>query len=173
MTLNREQVDTSAATIAKMIAAAPFADNEAGIPQMVELIKALAAERDAARQALMALENGLTIADYEEVLADKRRLARELDEALHGVGNTAKQASLCDLIHPAEQLRAERDALLTELKALDKWVTDSLQEAGADISNEDELKRFRAMDREWFGAGVGASFAESIERSGAALEPKS
>lgn len=58
----------------------------------------------------------LTIADYEEVLADKRRLTRELDIALHGEEGAAKQASLCDLIEPAKRLRetvtaqaAERD----------------------------------------------------------------
>ena len=36
--------DTSAEYVAKVIAAAPFADNEAGIPQMVELISALRAD---------------------------------------------------------------------------------------------------------------------------------
>ena len=45
------KVDTSAEYIAKVIHAAPFADNEAGIPQMVDLIKALAAERDALQSA--------------------------------------------------------------------------------------------------------------------------
>ena len=44
----------------------------------------------------------LTIADYEKILADKRRLTRELDIALHGAG-AAKQASLCDLIDPAKK----------------------------------------------------------------------
>lgn len=47
----------------------------------------------------------LTIADYEEVLADHRRLVRLLDVALHGEGNAAPQASLCDLIEPARRLR--------------------------------------------------------------------
>lgn len=39
----------------------------------------------------------LTIADYEKVLADKRRLTREIDAALNGK-NAAKQASLCDIL---------------------------------------------------------------------------
>ena len=38
--------DTSKDYVLNLCNAAPFADNEAGIPQMVELIKALAAERD-------------------------------------------------------------------------------------------------------------------------------
>jgi hypothetical protein len=41
--------------------------------------------------------SGLTIADYEEVMADHRRLVRELDVLLNGEG-AAKQASLCDIV---------------------------------------------------------------------------
>ena len=47
----------------------------------------------------------LTIKDYEEVLADYRRLTRELDVALSGPGLAAKQASLCDLIPHAKAMR--------------------------------------------------------------------
>ncbi len=47
------------------------------------------------------------IADLNEALADKRRLTRELDVAMHGEEGAAKQASLCDLIEPAKKLRAE------------------------------------------------------------------
>ena len=43
---------TSKECIAKVLHAAPFADNEAGIPQMCDLIRALAAERDALRDKL-------------------------------------------------------------------------------------------------------------------------
>ena len=39
-----DTVDTSADYVRKVCNAAPFADNIAGIPQMVELIRALAAE---------------------------------------------------------------------------------------------------------------------------------
>ena len=39
--------DTSKDYVTRVISAAPFADNETGIPEMVSLIKALAAERDA------------------------------------------------------------------------------------------------------------------------------
>ena len=38
--------DTGTEYIEKVLRAAPFADNEAGIPEMCALIKALAAERD-------------------------------------------------------------------------------------------------------------------------------
>src|SRR5882672_3668203 len=48
-------------------------------------------------------------AEYDEVLRayaqDKRRLARELDVAMHGEEGAVKQASLCDLIEPARDIR--------------------------------------------------------------------
>lgn len=55
------------------------------------------------------------IADLNEVLADKRRLTRELDVAMHGEEGAAKQASLCDLIEPARRLRAEVERLRKEI----------------------------------------------------------
>lgn len=45
------------------------------------------------------------VADLEEVLADKRRLAREIDVAMHGEEGAAQQPSLCDLVTPARDLR--------------------------------------------------------------------
>lgn len=48
------------------------------------------------------------VQDHEHCAADVRRLTRELDVAISGEDGAAKQASLCDLIHPAEALR--RDA---------------------------------------------------------------
>lgn len=50
---------------------------------------------------------GLTIADYEEVLADHRRLVREIDVAINGEG-AAKQASLCDLVAQIKELVERR-----------------------------------------------------------------
>jgi hypothetical protein len=44
--------DTSTEYADRVCRAAPFADNVAGIPQMVDLIRALAAERDALRAEL-------------------------------------------------------------------------------------------------------------------------
>lgn len=46
----------------------------------------------------------LTIADYEEVLADHRRLVRRLDVALNGEAGAARQASLCDIVGQLEDL---------------------------------------------------------------------
>lgn len=40
----------------------------------------------------------MTIYDYEEVLADHRRLVRELDVLINGEAGAAKQASLCDIV---------------------------------------------------------------------------
>jgi hypothetical protein len=57
------------------------------------------------------LENGLTASDYEATLTDQRRLVRELDIAMHGEKGAAKQASLCDLIEPARQMRAKIEAM--------------------------------------------------------------
>lgn len=42
-------------------------------------------------------DDALTVADYEECMADHRRLVRELDVLLNGDG-AAKQASLCDIV---------------------------------------------------------------------------
>jgi len=49
-----------------------------------------------------ALDTLATAADYEEVLADKRRLTRQLDVLLNGE-NAAQQASLCDLVAQVER----------------------------------------------------------------------
>lgn len=43
-----------------------------------------------------------SIADYEEVLADHRRLVCELDVLLNGAG-AARQASLCDIVSQVER----------------------------------------------------------------------
>jgi hypothetical protein len=66
----------------------------------------------------------LTIADYEEVLADKRRLTRELDIAMHGEDGAAKQASLCDLIPLAKNMRAELVNALARVKEKDLIIDD-------------------------------------------------
>lgn len=46
--------------------------------------------------------------DYEEVLTDHRRFAREIDVIMNGEEGAAKQASLCDLV---AQIRDWADAL--------------------------------------------------------------
>jgi hypothetical protein len=54
--------DTSPEYIAKVLRAAPFADNDAGIPQMCDLIRDLQKERDELAAAIDSIEtsNGLT-----------------------------------------------------------------------------------------------------------------
>ena len=46
---------------------------------------------------------------YKILQEDKRRLTRELDVAICGKEGAAEQASLCDLIEPARNLRQDRD----------------------------------------------------------------
>lgn len=46
----------------------------------------------------------LTVADYEACLADHRRLVREIDVMMNGLG-AAKQASLCDLFGDIQRLK--------------------------------------------------------------------
>ena len=82
------------------------------------------------------------VAELEEVLADKRRLAREIDIALHGEEGTAKQASLCDLVHPARQLRLERDQAKTALKACLPWVigaSEQITDAARAVIKQGEM----------------------------------
>ena len=70
---------------------------------------------DACQRALLNPSGpiGKALADYKKVLADKCRLTRELDVAMHGEDGAAKQASLCDLIGPARDLRARAQAAET------------------------------------------------------------
>ena len=53
------------------------------------------------------------LVDMQQVIDDKHRLTRELDVAMHGEEGAAKQASLCDLIGPARDMRKR----ITELTA--------------------------------------------------------
>jgi hypothetical protein len=62
----------------------------------------------------------LTAADYEEVLADHRRLVRMLDAILNGVDGMAKQASLCDLLGQVEALVRQRNDLRDYLKGISR-----------------------------------------------------
>jgi hypothetical protein len=60
----------------------------------------------------------LTIADYEEAMADHRRLVRELDVLWNGEEGAAKQASLCDLVgqiaNELPKLRRAASAIRTQ-----------------------------------------------------------
>lgn len=95
-------------------------------------------------------------ADYEQVLADKRRLAREIDVAMHGEEGAAKQPSLCDLVGPAEALR-KRNA------ELEKWLfpedcppadqeRDHLAEQCATLGKENDALQSQARSLRESGA---------------------
>lgn len=77
---------------------------------------------------------------YENVIADYRRLTRELDEALSGPGNAAKQASLCDLI---PQAKAMREALRLNSDALRKALT------GGNVKAHEAAEALR-LAGQWF-----------------------
>ncbi|MER0784055.1 hypothetical protein AAA534_15130 [Pseudomonas aeruginosa] len=62
--------------------------------------------------AALAQAEQATADDYEEVLADHRRLVRELDVLLNGEEGAAKQASLCDLVGQVAAIVRERCAPL-------------------------------------------------------------
>ncbi|CAJ0701787.1 hypothetical protein LMG19089_02926 [Ralstonia edaphis] len=66
----------------------------------------------------------LMAADYEEVLADHRRLVRELDMALNGATGAAKQASLCDIVAQVkrEGIKASQRAGVAALPIKDAWI---------------------------------------------------
>ncbi|WP_112308999.1 hypothetical protein [Pseudogemmobacter bohemicus] len=70
----------------------------------------MTAARDAALDRVAEVEAERD--DYKEAYLDTKRLAREIDVALHGEEGAAQQASLCDLVHPAREMR-ERLAALT------------------------------------------------------------
>lgn len=61
----------------------------------------------------------------EEVANDKKRLVRELDVALHGEAGAAKQASLCDLIGPAQKMAATLKLRTEALEYYLKYNNDS------------------------------------------------
>jgi hypothetical protein len=85
-------------------------------------------------RTLLAREERLSqlVTDHEEVAQDKRRLARELDVALNGEKNAARQASLCDLIPDAERLAAENARLKEALKPF----AESMEHLDIQMSDE-------------------------------------
>ncbi len=75
--------------------------------------------------------------DYKEVLDDKRRLTRELDVAMHGEKDAAKQASLCDLIGPAQRLRERAEKAEGALCGA-KWSIEELHEKTGCLCDSDQ-----------------------------------
>ena len=96
---------------------------------------------DSAKRAADKLdEQEALIADYEEVLADKRRLTRELDVAMHGEAEAAEQASLCDLIEPAKRLRRSNVELVWALEMALAWAPYIYDRDGY-LNREIDIKR--------------------------------
>ncbi|HCF3371159.1 TPA: hypothetical protein NIB95_002806 [Pseudomonas aeruginosa] len=78
-----------------------------------------------------------TADDYEEVLADHRRLVREMDVLLNGEACAAKQAMLCDLVSQVEaEVRKSGQPLLVSaeryrwLRNDDNWGADDSEGQG-------------------------------------------
>lgn len=71
--------DTTTDYIRKVCDAAPFADNDAGIPQMVALIEALAAERDVLVLRVAELETAKWEVQHTDTMNDMVSLGMERD----------------------------------------------------------------------------------------------
>lgn len=100
-----------------------------------------AADASRARAALAqpspAQADQPTADDYEEVLADHRRLVREMDVLLNGEACAAKQAMLCDLVSQVEaEVRKSGQPLLVSaeryrwLRNDDNWGADDSEGQG-------------------------------------------
>ncbi len=93
-------------------------------------------------------EDALTVADYEEVLADHRRLVRELDVALNGDG-AAKQASLCDIVAQVKSMKQEIVGLPKEQEP--KYTTNGHaivnRTSGEEIPADEPIFILRARDK--------------------------
>lgn len=100
-------------------------------------------------RVLLARENELR--DLKEVLEDKRRVTRELDVALNGEEGAAQQASLIDLIGPAQDLRRERDQLQEEAD----YITSAIRNFyGYDISVRKLIELTNELKLFWQSANV-------------------
>lgn len=78
-------MDTSKEYISKVLHAAPFADNDAGIPQMCDLIRALAADRDTLTENYEHTHK-LAAIRFDEVLYLDSETSRLKDEMSGRVG---------------------------------------------------------------------------------------
>jgi hypothetical protein len=74
--------------------------------------------------APFAHADSATAADYEEVLADHRRLVRELDVLLNGEEGAAPQASLCDIVMQVKK-QGLRSAELAPYKTVEAMRSDA------------------------------------------------
>ena len=89
------------------------------------------------------------IESLKEVLDDTRRLTRELDVAMSGEENAAKQASLCDLIPQAKRTRLEVESLKAEIAADDRNV-NALMDQVHELSKEKESLKAQIQEARGF-----------------------
>lgn len=96
-----------------------------------------------------------------KVLADMRRLTRELDVAMNGEAGAAPQASLCDLVAQARQLRANADRWLG-LKELAGYYQDG-SDTTVKLYQDDALRScFIKVGEKTYGTD-GSSFDSAID----------
>lgn len=97
----------------------------------------------------------LTVADYEEVLADHRRLVKELDRLLNGEGG-AERPSLCDVVG---QLRDSSFALadLRTHVVVPKEPTEAMLDAAGEAFTPAFAMMWRKIMAEVFARMVSAS----------------
>ncbi len=144
------------------------------------LVEHMAAEiadlRAALAQPSPAQAEQPTADDYEEVLADHRRLVRELDVLLNGEEGAAKQASLCDLVGQVSAIvRERRVPLLSPSQAEAEQHERLLSEACASALNQRDaaLAKIAELDqalaeKDPFGAKLNR-ISEKLERCDALL----
>jgi chromosome segregation ATPase len=108
------------------------------------LISSLFSDKSALKRKVKELEFELDRLRAEceakdAVIADSRRLAAEIGQALDGAG-AATAPSLCDLIEPVRKLRMQNDMLSAECEAL----SDSLSECADDLEAEVKARELLA-----------------------------
>ncbi|MEV1408581.1 hypothetical protein ABZQ15_25785, partial [Pseudomonas aeruginosa] len=111
--------------------------SEGGIPYENGPVKCVKDCPDCKAQPSPAQAEQPTAGDYEEVLADHRRLVREMDVLLNGEACAAKQAMLCDLVSQVEaEVRKSGQPLLVSaeryrwLRNDDNWGADDSEGQG-------------------------------------------
>jgi len=106
------------------------------------------------------MSEALTVADYEEVLADYRALVRRLDVALNGDG-AARQASLCDLVSQFEGRKTTTEGLPRDVPC---------PHCGADIdwgcTTVSHTGRWRSAThaKRWKAVGIAKPDADDLHR---------
>lgn len=111
--------------------------SQGGIPYENGPVKCVKDCPDCKAQPSPAQAEQPTADDYEEVLADHRRLVREMDVLLNGEACAAKQAMLCDLVSQVEAgVRKSGQPLLVSaeryrwLRNDDNWGADDSEGQG-------------------------------------------